>query len=171
MDASDLILGAAFFLLIYAAVNPSTVPEAFQSIESAAGGAMSTVSQAAIEAIARAIATAEGFYVSGSLPQRAHNPGDLEMGDIGFGVINGKTRFGTDQDGWNALYEQIGRMLHLHGVSLYSPTMSIAQVAAEWVNGKTYPSTDSDAWAANFSRVLGVTPDMTLQDVAARYSV
>jgi len=33
--------------------------------------------QGLIEAIANAIATAEGFFVNGALPQRNNNPGDL----------------------------------------------------------------------------------------------
>ena len=33
--------------------------------------------QGLIEAIANAIATAEGFFVAGALPQRDNNPGDL----------------------------------------------------------------------------------------------
>ena len=33
--------------------------------------------QGLIEAIANAIATAEGFFVNGALPQRLNNPGDL----------------------------------------------------------------------------------------------
>jgi hypothetical protein len=37
--------------------------------------------------LAAAIATAEGANVPGSIPQKANNPGNLELGDIGYGVL------------------------------------------------------------------------------------
>lgn len=95
----------------------------------------------AVRAIAEAIARAEGFYASGSLPQRAHNPGDLKLGDRGNGTINGKTVFASDDAGWLALYAQVDRMLAGRS-AYYSADDSIASIAATWT-GNDAP----DAWA------------------------
>lgn len=124
------------------------------------GGVLQTISDSAVQAIAKAIALAEGFYVSGSIPQRANNPGDLVEGDIGNGTLGaGITVFATPEDGWNALYNQVSKMLN--GTShIYSPNMTIAQVAGK------YTATQQTAWANNVSGSLGVSPDTTLSDIA-----
>ena len=58
-----------------------------------------------VQALAQAIATAEGFGVPGAVPTRANNPGDLVMGDQGLGVANaeGVTIYPTIAAGWAAL--------------------------------------------------------------------
>lgn len=68
--------------------------------------------------LANAIATAEGFFVSGSLPAVNHNPGDLRASSLdrpkdrhGFVV------FKSDEEGVAALYRQIALDV-ARGVSL-----------------------------------------------------
>lgn len=60
------------------------------------------------QAIAAAIATQEGFYISGSIAQRNHNPGNLRSWGAR-PIRNGYAYFDTDEDGWNALYQQIDK--------------------------------------------------------------
>src|SRR5271170_1212292 len=87
-----------------------------------------------IQAFATAIAKEEGFYVDGSVPQRARNPGDLANGDVGNGVIetggpNGAkiTIYTTVEDGWNALLNKVARMLN-GSSEVYLLSMTIQQV-------------------------------------------
>lgn len=109
-----------------------------------------------VNALANAIATAEGFFVSGTIPQVQNNPGDIETG----GVIN---TYPTAADGWNALYAQVQVMLY-GGSAYYNPSMTIAEVGQIYANG------DSN-WANNVAASLGVTTDTTLQQWMQQGSV
>ena len=112
-----------------------------------------------VERIARAIAFAEGFYKAGSLPQRAHNPGSLMLGDQGFGMIDGKTIFPTDLAGWSALYRQVEMMLS--GTSkFYNAGMTILEVARIYTGGDS-----PETWAVNVSKNLGVSTQTQLVDI------
>jgi len=165
MDPETIILAVAFVGLLYAIVNPASMQSAFQTLETAAGGAMSTVSGSVIDAIANAIATAEGWYNSGpdSIPHRANNPGDLVATWLPYPRIGaeGITVFPTEAEGWAALKHQVALMFS--GSANYNPGMSIAEVAAK------YTRTQIPVWANNVAAALGVTPDTKLQDIAARY--
>ena len=100
--------------------------------------------------IANAIANAEGFGVPGKIPTVRHNPGNL--------VANGQIQtFATDQDGWNALYNQVNLMISGQS-AYYSPGMTWNQIAQSWTT--TGPST----WASNVASTLGVDPNSTLGD-------
>lgn len=89
---------------------------------------------------AEGVAEAEGYYVAGSVPQRAHNPGDLGPGDTGVDAVihavgsdvsvlapdNG------DAQGWNFLYEKLDRVMR--GASaVYSPSMTFNEFAEKYV--------------------------------------
>ncbi len=120
----------------------------------------------AAQKLANAIAQAEGAGVPGSVPQRANNPGDLEIGDpYGMGTIAGKTIFPSLADGMNALVSEVGRMLGLHGTSIYSPDMTISEVSTLWVNGSKEVTADSQAWASNVAKALGVSVDTPIGSV------
>lgn len=107
-------------------------------------------------AFAQAIAKAEGFGVAGALPTRCHNPGDLEVGDVGYGTDEGKTIFSEDQDGWMALEHQCDLMLTGNS-HLYKPSMNILQVAM------LYTGNDSSAsWAQAVAQALGISVTTTL---------
>ncbi len=115
--------------------------------------------------LARAIASAEGFPVEGSIPKRAHNPGDLVLGDHGYGTLGGEaiTVFADDASGWAALEHQLDlirkRMSHV-----YVPSMTIQQMADKWTR------TQRKEWAENVSNYLTAhgrisTPDTKLSEV------
>ena len=109
-----------------------------------------------VTAFANAIATAEGFFVNGSRPQRNNNPGDIMSGGS-FVVYN------SISDGWNALYNQVSLMF-TGGSSYYNPSMTIGQVAQVYVDGPnaTGMSPGATAWMNNVASVLGVSPGTTL---------
>ncbi len=125
------------------------------------GDIVGIVNSAMVEAMMQAIARAEGFYVNGSLPQRANNPGDLtDDGDVGYGTLGGAhiTVYASVDDGWAALRKKVTRMLAGHSRT-YPITLSLAQVGQLYANG------DSN-WANNVAAALGVSTDTTLADLA-----
>ena len=108
-------------------------------------------------ALANAIANAEGFGVSGAIPTRANNPGDLALGDIGYGTLgNGITVFPDVASGAAALENQVNKMVN-GGSHVYDPNMTIAQA------GQIYSGGDSN-WAKNVAQTLGVPSSTTLAD-------
>lgn len=114
-----------------------------------------------IRTAAQAIARAEGFYVAGSIPARAHNPGNLKLGGATLGTT-GITVFDSDGQGWAALYRQL--QLIVDGRSrVYSLGMSIRAMGAKW----TATAHEQLAWASNVAGVIGVSVDTTLRQVLA----
>ena len=97
------------------------------------------ISESLIERFAQAIAHEEGFYIEGSVPQRANNPGDTtDAGDVGNGFIqtggpNGAkiTIFSNVTDGWNELFRKVRRMLS--GASeVYTLNLTMEQVGIKY---------------------------------------
>lgn len=107
-----------------------------------------------------AVAHQEGYYVNGSIPQTANNPGDLRLGDMGFGTMGERiTVFPNSTEGWKALDRQWERILG--GKSPYYPlTMTWAEA------GMTYSGGDPN-WAKNTAQMLGVPESITLAELAA----
>lgn len=104
---------------------------------------------------AQAIANAEGFGVDGAVPTRANNPGDLAIGDVGFGTTgSGITIFGSLEQGVTALQNQATKMTN-GGSSVYNPNMTIAQAGSLYSNG-------DPNWASNVAKYLGLSPSDTL---------
>jgi len=120
------------------------------------------IPDALIQAIAQAIATAEGFFVAGALPARANNPGNLKMGNVGLGTIGGKTVYPSAEAGWGALHRQVSLMLTGQS-AYYKPSMTIAQVAAIYTGGD-----NAAAWARIVAARLGTTVDATLTQLLGR---
>jgi hypothetical protein len=108
--------------------------------------------------LAQAIANAEGYGVPGAIPTAANNPGDLVLGDIGYGTMGaGITVFGSSSDGWSALENQL--QLISNGQSRnYSPGMSIAQIGQVWAGG-------DGNWAINVASSLGVSTSTAFASV------
>jgi hypothetical protein len=109
---------------------------------------------AAIDALAAAIAVAEG-----SNPDW-NNPGDLTK-SFGFptvGVANsaGVLKFKTSGDGWRALYAQL--QLIVSGGSHWTLDTTLADF------GLGYSGGDSN-WAKNVANKLGVSTDSSLGDI------
>ena len=75
-----LIVGAVV-ILILAVVSKSQASTGSLDFMSVPSGSLNPTQ--GVTAMAQAIAEAEGFFVPGSLPARAHNPGDLTEGDFG----------------------------------------------------------------------------------------
>jgi len=114
-----------------------------------------------IQAIAQAIASAEGFGPAGAIPTKANNPGDLCVGDIGYGTITSSggekiTVFQNAPAGWQALYNQIALWIN-GGSRNINTSMTWAQIGAKYAG----PSTP---WAANVAAQLGVDVNSTLGD-------
>jgi len=111
-----------------------------------------------ITAFARAIATAEGFYVAGSIPATYNNPGDLKLGDIGFGTgPTGITKFDTPDHGWNALYHQLEIIANGTTHAGYTLDMNFSAMADKWAEG-------DQNWATNVSAYLGTSVDTQIGD-------
>jgi hypothetical protein len=102
-----------------------------------------------IAAVAEAIARAEGYYVPGSLPQRANNPGGLRL----YGETAGITQFQTPEQGWQALYSQLEWVAA--GLSqYYQPSMNWWEFGAVWTGGD-----NAATWTRNVTAYLGLAPD------------
>ena len=94
--------------------------------------------------LAKAIAVAEGFGVSGAVPTRAHNPGDLKIPNWS-GATTGQegiTVFPDDETGWNALYAQLQRIQIGHS-HIYKLDMTFWQFAFHWTD------TEEKSWISN----------------------
>src|SRR5271170_7327738 len=118
MWAALAVVTAVLLIMIWSNTQVQQVDSA-QTLSSAAVQQPNNV----VQQFAQAIATADGFYVAGSIPQQANNPGDLELGDQGNGVLGeGITVFPDLTSGWNALYSQVSLMFN--GTShVYAPSM------------------------------------------------
>lgn len=115
--------------------------------------------------LAKAIAHAEGFGIENTIPTKAHNPGDLVLGDKGHGTLGSEkiTVFENDATGWAALEHQLDLIRHRKS-HVYVPTMTIQQMADKWT------STQRSEWAQNvcdYFKTCGriVNPSTLLQDV------
>jgi hypothetical protein len=105
-----------------------------------------------VKRFAEAIASAEGYFISGSVPNRRNNPGDLSDAS---GVI----QYPTPEAGWQALYHQVNLMFFGDpSQTRYNSSMTITQVA------QTYAENWQN-WAQNVAGYLGVSPDTKLSDL------
>ena len=116
--------------------------------------------------LASAIAQAEGYGPSTNIATLANNPGNLVIGDIGYGTITAAggiriTKFATAAAGWAALQNQID-LIASGSSSLYpnGDSMSIAQV------GAIYSGDSSGTWAKNVASILGVDPSSSFAQAA-----
>jgi hypothetical protein len=121
-----------------------------------------------VEAIAQAIAAAEGYFAAGvhdgqSLLRRLNNPGGLKKPALGAEDLptwldTGLILFPTEAMGWAALRHQVRMMLN--GESrIYHPTDTLVHVGLKYADG-------DENWGLNVATNLGVSPDVTLNDLA-----
>jgi hypothetical protein len=111
-----------------------------------------------IQHAAQAIARQEGFYVTGSVPQRANNPGDLKMPGLPTLPGTSITKFPSADLGWNALHKQL--FLIVTGQSsFYNLDMTLEQMAKIWTATQQIP------WAVNVANYLGVSIETPLWEV------
>lgn len=113
-----------------------------------------------IRQFAAAIARQEGFYVSGSIPQRANNPGDLKIPNMPTLPGTSITQFPSADAGWNALYRQLHLILTGRS-SFYNLDMTIADM------GRVWTVTEQGPWSTNVASFLGVSTDTRLWQVLA----
>jgi hypothetical protein len=117
--------------------------------------------------LANAISQLEGFGNPSSIPTLANNPGNLELGDVGYGTITAQggqqiTIFGSLDDGWTALENQLSKIFN--GTSnYYTPDQTLAQF------GNTY-SGGNPSYGTNLASKLGVDPSTTLAQVQNQQS-
>lgn len=110
--------------------------------------------------ICRAIAYAEGANISGSVPDRTNNPGDISDGGSEYGhtAADGSnvTDFPDKATGWQWLYNKVSAIINGKS-SVYDANWTIAQVSQKWAG-------NSGAWANNVASRLGVSTDSTWTD-------
>ena len=141
-----LILGAGFLLAMNATAGESDTK--VTTPVTGSGGPLST--------FANAIGLAEGFFVSGSRPQRNNNPGDLISGvppASNYTTNSDGTYaiFDNVSDGWQALEDQLDA-IRRGSSNYYSTTMTFNQMA------QSYSPSGWQAWAKNVSSALGAAP-------------
>jgi hypothetical protein len=156
-------IAVAVVLVVIATLLSQTISGGGSGDSSAgAGGAvLNTVPlNSKVQALAQAIATAEGFGVAGAVPTRANNPGDMVFGYQGYGVANseGVTIYPDLATGWGALYYELN-LIFTGRSSVYSLSMTFAQFANKWTGGDNY-----GAWAANVVSAIGASVGETLGD-------
>jgi hypothetical protein len=127
------------------------------------------LSAAFVSAWAGAIATFEGFYISGSRPARNHNPGDLKYagqpGAVGQDSA-GFAMFPDDPTGWTALDNQLQAYVNEF------PSYSLFQIMEHYLGqnvtasgGQTTSQGNSTTYAQAVAGALGVDPSTTLSDL------
>jgi hypothetical protein len=110
-----------------------------------------------LQPLTTAIAQAESGGGIAGVAATANNPGNLFIGDQGYGTAsNGETIFGSMSDGWAALENQVQGMLN-GSSSIYNPNMSIQDAASLYTGGD-----NPTAWANNVATGLGTTPSSSL---------
>lgn len=113
-----------------------------------------------VQAIANAIATAEGGLTPGTFPYRTNNPCDVFVGGSTAG-------YPTMQDGWNACYKQINLIMSgTSSVPAYSagPDSTISDVAEGWAPSSA--GNNPATWANNVAAALGLSPSDPLTAVS-----
>lgn len=121
-----------------------------------------------VEAIAEAIARAEGYFVAGehdgrSLLHRLNNPGGLKKPALGADDLptwqdTGLIIFPTAEMGWAALRHQVRVMLNGES-EIYDPSDTLITVGLKYADG-------DENWGSNVAMNLGVSPAATLTELA-----
>ena len=121
-----------------------------------------------VDAIAEAIARAEGYFVEGdhdgrSLLHRLNNPGGLKKpalaaDDLPTWLDTGLIIFPTAEMGWAALRHQVRMMLSGES-EIYDPSDTLVTVGLKYAEG-------DENWGSNVAMNLGVSPGATLTELA-----
>lgn len=154
-----LILLGAVGLLWFVKSQPRASVTTSEGFDFGAYGGQTSYPQPIVR-LAQAIARQEGFYVAGSVPQRANNPGDLKVPGLPTLPGTSITKFQSADEGWNALYKQI-QLIVTGRSAYYTVNMTIDQMARVWT------ATEQQAWASNVAMFLGTTTQATLRQVLA----
>jgi hypothetical protein len=121
-----------------------------------------------VEAIAEAIARAEGYFAEGdhagrSLLHRLNNPGGLKKPALGAEELptwldTGLIIFPTAEMGWAALRHQVRMMLNGES-EIYDPSDTLITVGLKYADG-------DENWGSNVAMNLGVPPTARLTELA-----
>lgn len=105
-----------------------------------------------VQAIAQAIATAEGGLIPGTLPYRTNNPCDVFAGGSTAG-------YATMDAGWQACYNQVNAILG-DTSSYYSSDEPVTSIAQTYVcgSGPCAAGDNPSNWAAAVAQQLGISP-------------
>lgn len=106
-----------------------------------------------VVAMSSGIAQAEGFFAGDTLPARRNNPGSIRLG----GETSDITQFDTVEEGWDALHEQVGRILT--GNSRYYNVDMTFERVADIYTGRDNP----EGWALTVSQAVGMQPYNTIR--------
>lgn len=110
--------------------------------------------------IAQAIMEFEGYFQD-SVSYKNNNPGNLKFAGQPGAVDQdrfGHAIFATFQDGWNALINQVRRMLN-GSSSLYPSTYTLTQAM------NRYAEANGNQYAIFISQRIGVDPSITLAEL------
>ena len=124
----------------------------------------------AVQNIAQAIATAEGYFKGGQIntgaaPVRNNNPCDLTSG----GAL---AVYPDITSGWNACYNQVGLIVNDQS-SVYSSDMSLNEIASHWAPAPSFSCGAMCAgnvpsnWAATVAAQLGIDPNTPIGSYAS----
>jgi hypothetical protein len=100
-----------------------------------------------IDYVSQAIAYAEGYFTPMTIPYRTNNPGDLRVPGWTGPTDSGFPVFASASEGWSRLYHQLD-LIRTGASSVYSPDMTLSQVAAHWT------ANDQGNWVTNVSHYL-----------------
>lgn len=156
-----ITLGGALLVFSYFKRKPVATVSTSESFDLSVYGGPTTYPQPLMN-FAQGIARAEGFYVSGSIPARANNPGDLKIPGLPTLPGTSITRFDSVAAGWDALYHQLYLILTSQS-QVYTLDMSIAEMSRLW----TATVTEQPAWAAAVAMQVGASVDTPLWGVIA----
>lgn len=120
--------------------------------------------QSVVKRLANAIAVFEGFFQTGTLPNRLNNPGALIYIGQSKAVKDksGFAHFLTKEDGWNALYYQL--QLIFDGKSkYYRPDMTIQEFINVYASSS--PENEKVAYAEYIANHFGVDVNTKLNQL------
>lgn len=97
--------------------------------------------QSLLQALGMGIATGEGYFQTGTLPNRQNNPGDIRIGGVIATYQPDTFDAPAPGGGWAALYHQLN--LNLNGSShVYNLNMSLTDMCVTWINFPNEASQD-----------------------------
>lgn len=145
-DNQQLALAAGGLVALAWFLRPTGTVTTYESYDLPGG---QTSYSPNLMAFAEGIARAEGFYVSGSIPNRAKNPGAIKVPGWTGANLNGISVFDSVDQGWAQLYRQLWAIV-TGSSGVYNLDMSIADM------GDRYEADPGDAWSVNVASYLGV---------------
>jgi hypothetical protein len=126
---------------------------------------LTTPEQLLAQQLTQGITQAEGSGAPGEVPTIANNPGNLELGDIGYGATQAQggnliTNFPSLEAGEQALQNQVESIITGSSAN-YDTSMSPEDISA------IYTGADNPAWAQTVANAVGISPSTPLNQAPA----